>query len=239
MQLLCSLALVLGLLTVWADTAAGTTRVTFRTIYSNDNDFIAGVVDIGGPLTGSTASTLPFATAFTWGASGAGTDCANLLTGLSIPLQSMTPGNYCVAKIIVTNDNIHPALPLMSTPRAARPNSLDAWLRMRLVRRTPAGSAQVEGMNNRLRLYMHEYASGSGRSTPASYAARPNHSRDARSPGSPCPPTAPMPLLLRRNPVQHVKVYRSNPWRDWCSIAYLKCPVSLCGIGPETWTKRP
>ena len=119
---------------------------------SATNSFESGIVDLAGTYSGSTASSLP-TTAFSWSSSGTSGDCATLLPGTVIANQAMAPGSYCVHPITLHNTNLL---------------SADAWLRMRLVRQTPAGSAAADALNNLLRVYMAEYSAGSGR-TAAQY----------------------------------------------------------------------
>ena len=148
---LFGLALCLGLLT--SSVGDASLAATSYELLTEASVFQSGTVDIAGLIAGSTASTLPSSTAFSWNTSGAGTDCASIFTLLDTTTQAMSPGHFCVAKITLRNTN---------------PKSIDAWFRMRLVRATLAGGTQVEALNNRLRLFMHEYTSGSAR-TAAQY----------------------------------------------------------------------
>ncbi|HEV2124006.1 MAG TPA: hypothetical protein VGW38_14670, partial [Chloroflexota bacterium] len=159
---LLSLALVLGTLSGYA--GRGTLAFFTSSVVSQANAFSGGIVDIAGDFTatGSTASVLT-KTAFSWTSIGAhnntttsganpdtNQDCANILTGLDVRTQGMAPGNYCVAKIDLNNTNT---------------NAIDAWMRIRVVRSTPASwnsdtqiSSGSEALNDRLKLYMHEYS---------------------------------------------------------------------------------
>jgi hypothetical protein len=158
LRLLAVLGLLLGLLTIWAQSARSAATVVFRTISSPDNTFVMGTVDLSGAITGSsssTASSLPTSTAFKWTNTGGSTDCANLLPGVDVKTQGFLPGHFCVAKVILRNMN---------------PASVDAWMRIRLVRLTAAGTASTDALNDRLRFYMSEYAAGTSR-TASDYQA--------------------------------------------------------------------
>jgi predicted ribosomally synthesized peptide with SipW-like signal peptide len=149
-RLLLVLVLLLGL----AGVQGGRSTLAYFTssAQSASQSFQPGVIDIAGQLAGSTASTLP-GTAFSWTSTGTTGDCATVLPSATPLNQNMVPGEYCVHKVTVQNDNLR---------------SLDAWMRIRLVRQTAAGSAATEALNNRLRVYLSEYTAGSGR-TAAQY----------------------------------------------------------------------
>jgi hypothetical protein len=154
---LLALALVLGMLALQVERS--TLAVPGFTVDVPSNQFTGGVVDLNCSVNpaSSTCSSLPSSVAFTWSSTGAGsTDCANVLTGLDVRTQAMVPGHYCAGKVTIANNH---------------PDSIDAWLRIRLVRRTPAGTADVEALNNRLRLYMSEYTAGTARTAAAYQAA--------------------------------------------------------------------
>jgi hypothetical protein len=149
-----ALTLCLGLMasSVGEDAYANLTTV----VTTDPSAFQSGTVDIAGLLAGSTASEFPSATAFKWDTAGGGADCASIMPQLDTTAQALTPGKFCVGRITLRNTN---------------PKSVDAWFRMRLVRGTPAGSTATEALNNRLRLYMHEYTSGTARTAAAYQAA--------------------------------------------------------------------
>jgi hypothetical protein len=162
---LLGLSLVLGSLTGIA--GHGTLAFYSSTVVGQSNAFSGGVVDLANTLTSSGGASLLPQTAFSWTTGGAHTaagsnpdtnqDCANILTGLDVRTQAMAPGHYCVARVDILNGNA---------------NSVDGWLRMRLVRTTPTGwnadaqvDAATEALNDRLRIYMHEYTGGASAAT--------------------------------------------------------------------------
>lgn len=101
---------------------------------SQPNAFGAGVVDVS-------ASGLP-TTVFSWSTSGTTGNCATVLPGTPILTQGITPGSYCVHAVTLRNTHA---------------SSGSAWMRLRLVRQTPSGTAQTDALNNQLRVYMSEY----------------------------------------------------------------------------------
>jgi hypothetical protein len=177
-RLLSALALVAGLLAIWAD-AAKSAGSLISTIISVNNNFQAGTVDINGALAQSTPSSFPATSVFSWTTSGGGTGCTNLLPGVDVRTQGMVPGHYCVGAVTISNTN---------------PAAIAAWMRIRVVRRTTTGDTRTEALNNRLRLYMSEYASGSGRTAAAYQAAdcNPTNFRPV-SPGGGAKSTASIP----------------------------------------------
>lgn len=148
-----ALTLCLGLLTSSVDDYASAALVS--NVVTDPSVFQSGTVDIAGLLAGSTASTLPSATAFKWDSAGAGANCGSIMPLPDITTQTMAPGNFCIAPVTLRNSN---------------PRSVDAWFRLRLVRGTPAGTA-VDALNNRLRFFMHEYTAGTSRTAAAYQAA--------------------------------------------------------------------
>src|SRR5688500_11299377 len=84
------LCLGLAVTVIGEETFANTGTV----LHSSPSSFESGTVDIAGLLAGSSAPTLPSATAFTWN-TGAGTDCASVLPLPDITTQKMAPGHYC------------------------------------------------------------------------------------------------------------------------------------------------
>ncbi|HEV2124005.1 MAG TPA: hypothetical protein VGW38_14665 [Chloroflexota bacterium] len=153
-RVLSGLALVLGALITYVERS--TSAVTVVDVLFKGNIFDAGVVDLAGTVAGSTGSQLPESTVFTWSTSGAGTSCANVLPDLDVRNQSMAPGQYCVAKVILRNDH---------------PKAVNSWIRLRLVRRTITANAQTEALNDRLRFFMSEYHSGTSRTAEAYQSA--------------------------------------------------------------------
>jgi hypothetical protein len=153
-RLLAGFALCLGLMS--GSIADESQAALTTTVVTDPSVFQSGTVDIAGLLAGSTASEFPSATAFKWDTSGGGAGCSSIMPNNDTTTQAMTPGKYCVGRITIRNDN---------------PRSVDAWLRLRLVRGTPPGSATTEALNARLRFYMHEYASGTSRTAAAYQAA--------------------------------------------------------------------
>lgn len=143
---LLGLTLCLGLMT--SSVGDATSAAGGYELVTDPSVFQSGTVDIAGLLAGSTASTLPNSTAFSWTTGGAGTDCASVFTLVDTTSQAMAPGHFCIAKVTIRNTNS---------------KSVDAWFRMRLVRATASGGSQVEALNNRLRFFMHEYTAGSAR----------------------------------------------------------------------------
>ena len=157
---LLAVAIVLGSLT--GISGRGTLAFFTSQAVSAPSTFVGGTVDIAGLLSGSGSTASQLTTSiFSWDASGARgggaaglADCQNINTDTSASLldvtsQRMTPGHYCVAKIDLYNTNTQ---------------SIDAWIRMRIVRATAVNAttdsqlnAANEALNDRLRFYLHEY----------------------------------------------------------------------------------
>src|SRR5687767_4321501 len=100
---LLGLTLCLGLMT--SSVGDATSATGGYELVTDPSVFQSGTVDIAGLLAGSTASTLPNSTAFSWTTGGAGTDCASVFTSVDTTSQAMAPGHFCIAKVTIRNTN--------------------------------------------------------------------------------------------------------------------------------------
>ena len=133
-----------------SQSAPGTLAFFTSTAVSADNVFTAGVIDLTKEVvnSGTATSFVQGSQVLSWTTSRGGTNCTNTLTGTDITTQNMAPGHFCVASVTVANDR--------------GTNTIDSWMRWRLVRQTNAAGANSvnDELNNRLRVYAHEYTGG-------------------------------------------------------------------------------
>jgi hypothetical protein len=135
------LALSLMLSVLSASGGRGTLAYFTSSAASGSLTFSSGQIDI-------TPSTLPASASMSWNTSGGGTDCKTLTletNATDTTAQAMVPGQFCVAKVTISN---------------TATNAVDAWMRIRLVRDTTAVDTTTQALNNRLKFYMSEYATG-------------------------------------------------------------------------------
>jgi len=142
------LALSLMLSVLSAGGGKGTLAYFTSSVVSENLTFSSGYIDVAG-------STVPTSASFKWNTSGGG-NCKTIqldTNATDTTAQAMVPGQFCVAPITITN----------STPSAGSAHGVDAWMRVRLVRDTTATDATTQALNDRLKFYMHEFASSTAR----------------------------------------------------------------------------
>jgi predicted ribosomally synthesized peptide with SipW-like signal peptide len=139
---LLAMAFVVGLLA--PQTGGGTLAYFTSSKTSSANEFIAGTLDV----TGSTLSTA----AFSWLGSPTGrggTNCDTKLTSANnINTQAMTPGDYCVVPITLSNTG-----------------TVDGWMRFRFVRSTASDAGVTDALVNTQKFYMASYDTQAHRDT--------------------------------------------------------------------------
>lgn len=141
-RLLAGMVLLFGLASVQG--GRGTLAYFTSTAVSADNIFTAGKIDVStSALSSGTGATFTFSTGTATTA-----DCdlsGNSLNSATFTNTQFTPGVYCTGKLTIANSG----------------STADAWLRMRLVRKSGSTTGVDQALNDKLKLYVREIPTAS------------------------------------------------------------------------------